>query len=136
MTGTKLQKAIASGEIKVTIITGPDGGNCPNCSGGNAMICRGDCPDGFEPCDFRNIGLSLKACRDCGHSVVAQTSGDTWENESTHEITIDDKPTGITTKVSNAFTIDELHEIVGKKLKKEIEAALLKSDDVGTMWIS
>jgi 1,4-dihydroxy-2-naphthoyl-CoA synthase len=80
MTGTdKLRKAITDGTIKVTIITGPDSGDCPNCPGGNAMIREGECPEGFEPHHFWKLGLSLEACRDCGHSVVAQMNGDVWE---------------------------------------------------------
>ncbi len=132
MTGTKLQKAIAKGEIKVTIITGPDSGICPSCNSGNAMCCRGECPEGFERHHFWDIRLDLKACRDCGHSVIAPMNGGAWENESTHDLFVDQAATGITTKVSNAYTIDEQHELVGKQLESEIENALKKSDNVGT----
>lgn len=135
MSGTELNKAIARGEIKVTMITGPDGGICPACSSGNAMICRGECPGGFEPHHFWDIGLDLKACRDCGHSVVASRDGEPWENESTHELFVDQVATGITTKVSDAYTIDEQHEIVAKQLEPEINNALEKSDDVETRWV-
>ena len=82
----ELKGAIRAGTIEVTFLTGMDSRICPSCNSGNAMIRQGECPEGYEPHHFWKIELDLKACRDCGHSVVAPLEtqafldrGETWE---------------------------------------------------------
>jgi len=85
--------------------------------------------------DFRAIGLDGYKCRDCGFGVIAPAGDPTSPWESTHEIIVDDIPTGITTKVADVYTIEEQHEIVAKNLEKEIAEAVSKSDNVETRLI-
>ena len=83
----KLRRQILDGAFKVETIKGPDSGDCPSpkCIGGNAMICQGECPAGFEPHHFWKLGLHLTACRDCGHSVIATRNPD-WKMPSVAEL--------------------------------------------------
>jgi hypothetical protein len=88
----KLRRQIQLGALKVVTIEGVDSGDCPSpkCSGGNAMICRGECPAGFEPHHFWRLGLELTACRDCGHSVIATRNPD-WGMPSVAELSKSDE---------------------------------------------
>jgi len=132
---TTLPKAIASGEIKITVLKGGDSRSCPSCKSYNAMCCRGEIPAGFEQHELWAIGLDAYACRDCGRSTVSQVNGDTWTNETTHELFVDGERTGATCAVSNIHPFEEQGEMVHKVLHREIDAAIEKSDDVETRAI-
>ena len=133
-----LRRLIAKGSIQVEILTGTPSYNCPKCKSGNAMLHCRKSPIAwtFHMSDFRAIGLEGYECRDCGYGTIAPAVDPTSPWESTHEIIVDDVPTGITTKGSDAYTIEEQHEIVAKNLEKEIAEAVSKSDNVETRLIS
>ena len=86
----ELRDMIVRETFKVETIVGNDSGNCPSpsCTGGNAMIMQGKCPDGFKPHHFWKLKLELTACRDCGHSVIATRNPD-WKLPDESEICFD-----------------------------------------------
>lgn len=132
-----LRRLIVERRIQVYVLTGAPSYDCPKCKSGNAMLSCHESPVRwtFPMSDFRAIGLDGYKCRDCGFGVIAPAGDPTSPWESTHEIIVDDIPTGITTKVADVYTIEEQHEIVAKNLEKEIAEAVSKSDNVETRLI-
>ena len=99
------------------------------------MCLRGEIPAGFEQHELWKSGLDAYACRDCGHSTISQISGDTWTNETTHELFIDGKQTGVTCAVSNSHSFEEQAVMVHQIFHREIDAANEVSEDVETRAI-